>query len=81
MKSYSAHGLDDFIVLCGYKGYLIKQYFRDYALARSDVTFDMHDNKVQNNHNGVEPWRVMLLDTGEKDDDRRTHQARAAVSG
>jgi glucose-1-phosphate cytidylyltransferase len=66
MKSYSAHGLDDFVVLCGYKGHLIKQYFRDYALARSDVTFDMHENKFQNHRNGVEPWRVTLLDTGEK---------------
>jgi glucose-1-phosphate cytidylyltransferase len=66
MKSYSAYGLYDFIVLCGYKGHLIKQYFRDYVLARSDVTFDLHDNKIQHHCNGVEPWRVTLLDTGEK---------------
>ena len=65
MKSYSAYGLNDFIVLCGYKGHLIKQYFRDYALSRSDVTFDLHDNKILSHRNGVEPWRVTLLDTGE----------------
>jgi len=66
MKIYSAYGLHDFIVLCGYKGHLIKQFFRDYALANSDVTFDLHDSKVHSHRNGVEPWCVTLLDTGEK---------------
>ena len=64
MKIYSGHGLNDFIVLCGYKGHLIKQYFRDYALARADVTFDLHAREMHNHRNGVEPWRVTLLDTG-----------------
>jgi glucose-1-phosphate cytidylyltransferase len=66
MKIYSAYGLHDFIVLCGYKGYLIKQYFRDYVLANSDVTFDLHESTMHRHRNGVEPWRVTLLDTGEK---------------
>jgi len=66
MKMYSAHGLNEFIILCGYKGHLIKQYFRDYALGRSDVTFDLHAGQAHNHRNGVEPWRVTLLDTGEK---------------
>ncbi len=66
MKIYSSYGLHDFIVLCGYKGHLIKQYFRDYALANSDVTFDLHESKMHRHRNGVEPWRVTLLDTGEK---------------
>ncbi len=66
MKIYSAHGLNDFVICCGYKGHLIKQYFRDYALAKSDVTFDLHDHSVKTHRNGVEPWRVTLVDTGEK---------------
>jgi glucose-1-phosphate cytidylyltransferase len=66
MKIYSAYGLNDFVICCGYKGYLIKQYFRDYALARSDVTFDLHSHDVKTHRNGVEPWRVTLVDTGER---------------
>jgi glucose-1-phosphate cytidylyltransferase len=66
MKIYSAHGLNDFVICCGYKGNLIKQYFRDYALARCDVTFALHENSIQTHRNGVEPWRVTLIDTGEK---------------
>ena len=66
MKIYSAHGFNDFVVCCGYKGHLIKQYFRDYALARSDVTLDLHGNVLQTHRNGVEPWRVTLVDTGEE---------------
>ncbi len=66
MKIYSAHGLNDFVICCGYKGNLIKQYFRDYALARCDMTFDLHENSMQTHRNGVEPWRVTLVDTGEK---------------
>jgi glucose-1-phosphate cytidylyltransferase len=65
MKIYSAYGLNDFVICCGYKGHLIKQYFRDYALARSDVTFDLHEHAVKTHRNGVEPWRVTLADTGE----------------
>ena len=66
MKIYSAHGLNDFVICGGYKSHLIKQYFRDYVLARSDVTFDLHGNAVQTHRNGVEPWRVTIVDTGEK---------------
>ena len=73
MKIYSAHGLNDFIVLCGYKGHLIKQYFRDYALACADVTFDLHAREMHNHRNGVEPWRVTLLDTRRANHDRWTH--------
>ena len=65
MKIYSAHGLNDFVICCGYKGNLIKQYFRDYALARSDITFDLHASSMHTHRNGVEPWRVTLVDTGE----------------
>jgi glucose-1-phosphate cytidylyltransferase len=66
MKIYSAYGLNDFVICCGYKGHLIKQYFRDYVLARSDVTFDLHAQAMETHPNGVEPWRVTLVDTGEK---------------
>jgi len=66
MKIYSAHGINDFIICCGYKGYMIKQYFANYFLCMSDVTFDMQHNKVEVHRNGVEPWRVTLVDTGEK---------------
>jgi glucose-1-phosphate cytidylyltransferase len=66
LKLYSAHGINDFVICCGYKGLLIKQYFRDYALASSDVTFDMHEQVTKTHRNGVEPWRVTLVDTGEK---------------
>ncbi len=65
MKIYSSFGLNDFVICCGYKGNLIKQYFRDYILARSDVTFDLHANTVTTHKNGVEPWRVTLVDTGQ----------------
>jgi len=65
MKSYSAHGVNDFIVCCGYKGYLIKEYFANYFLHMSDVTFDMTSNQMTVHHHHVEPWRVTLVDTGE----------------
>jgi glucose-1-phosphate cytidylyltransferase len=65
MKIYSAHGVNDFIVCCGYKGYMIKEYFANYALHMSDVTFDMSDNSVSVHQRLVEPWRVTLVDTGE----------------
>ncbi|MGD9879102.1 MAG: glucose-1-phosphate cytidylyltransferase [Reyranella sp.] len=66
MKIYSVFGLNEFVICCGYKGYLIKQYFRDYALAQSDVTFDLHGGMMKTHRNGVEPWQVTLVDTGEK---------------
>jgi glucose-1-phosphate cytidylyltransferase len=65
MKIYSAHGVNDFIICCGYKGYLIKEYFANYFLHMSDVTFDMVNNKMEVHQQNVEPWRVTLVDTGE----------------
>jgi glucose-1-phosphate cytidylyltransferase len=66
MKIYSAHGINDFIICCGYKGYLIKEYFANYFLHMSDVTFDMEHNSMQVHHRKAEPWRVTLVDTGEQ---------------
>jgi glucose-1-phosphate cytidylyltransferase len=66
MKIYSAHGINDFIICCGYKGYVIKEYFANYFLHVSDITFDMQKNKMEVHVNGTEPWRVTLVDTGEK---------------
>jgi glucose-1-phosphate cytidylyltransferase len=65
MKSYSHHGINEFIVCCGYKGYVIKEYFANYFLHMSDVTFDMQANKMEVHHRYAEPWRVTLVDTGE----------------
>lgn len=65
MKSYSAHGINDFIVCCGYKGYIIKEYFANYFLHMSDVTFDMESNNMEVHQRNAEPWRVTLIDTGE----------------
>jgi glucose-1-phosphate cytidylyltransferase len=65
MKLYSAHGVDDFIVCCGYKGYVIKEYFQNYALHLSDVTFDMRRGEMEVHARNAEPWRVTLVDTGE----------------
>lgn len=65
MKSYSAHGVNDFIICCGYRGYLIKEYFANYFLHMSDVTFDMNRNSMEVHQKKVEPWRVTLVDTGE----------------
>jgi len=65
MKIYSAHGLNDFIICLGYKGYMIKEYFATYLLHMSDVTFDLRNNKMKVHHNGTEPWKVTLVDTGE----------------
>ncbi len=66
MKIYSAHGINDFIICCGYKGYVIKEYFANYFLHVSDITFEMRENKMEVHVNGTEPWRVTLIDTGEK---------------
>lgn len=65
MKSYSAHGVTEFIICCGYKGYIIKEYFANYFLHMSDVTFDMAQNRMEVHHQKAEPWRVTLVDTGE----------------
>ena len=65
MKMYSAHGINDFIICCGYKGYVIKEYFANYFLHMSDVTFDMSKNKMEVHHIFAEPWRVTLVDTGD----------------
>lgn len=65
MKMYSAHGVNDFVICCGYKGYLIKEYFANYFLHMSDVTFDMASNSMQVHEQKVEPWRITLVDTGE----------------
>jgi glucose-1-phosphate cytidylyltransferase len=66
MKMYSAHGVNDFIICCGYKGYLIKEYFANYFLHMSDVTFDLAKNEMQVHQQKAEPWRVTLVDTGEE---------------
>lgn len=66
MKLYSAHGINDFIICCGYKGYVIKEYFANYFLHMSDVTFDMSNNTMQVHQRNAEPWKVTLIDTGEQ---------------
>jgi len=64
MKSYSAFGINDFVICCGYKGYMIKEYFANYFLHTSDVTFDMKNNKMEVHRKSAEPWKVTLVDTG-----------------
>lgn len=66
MKIYSTHGLNDFIVCLGYKGYIIKEYFTNYFLHMSDVTIDIHENKLEVHQRNAEPWRVTLVDTGDQ---------------
>jgi len=66
MKTYCAHGVTDFIICLGYKGYMIKEYFANYYLHTSDVTFDMRDNSMKVHQNASEPWTVTLVDTGEQ---------------
>ena len=66
MKIYSAYGINDFIICCGYKGYIIKEYFANYFLHMSDVTFDMRFNQMNVHCGYAEPWRVTLVDTGDK---------------
>ncbi|MEZ8145388.1 glucose-1-phosphate cytidylyltransferase [Enterovibrio norvegicus] len=65
MKQYSAHGVNDFIICCGYKGYVIKEYFANYFLHMSDVTFDMNNNEMKVHRKRAEPWTVTLVDTGD----------------
>lgn len=64
MKSYSAYGINDFVICCGYKGYLIKEYFANYFLHMSDVTIDMTTNAIEIHEKNAEPWRVTMVDTG-----------------
>ena len=66
LKSYSCHGINDFVICCGYKGYIIKEFFANYFLHTSDVTFDMRDNTMQIHERHTEPWTVTLVDTGEE---------------
>lgn len=66
MKIYSHHGINDFVVCCGYKGYVIKEYFANYFLHSSDVTFDLSNNSMEVHEQFGEPWRVTLVDTGEE---------------
>lgn len=65
MKIYSSHGISDFVICTGYKGYMIKEYFANYFLHMSDVTFDMQKNSMEVHEKHAEPWRVTLIDTGE----------------
>jgi len=65
MKTYSAYGINDFVICCGYKGYIIKEYFANYFLHMSDITFDMQNNQMEVHQRNAEPWRVTLVDTGE----------------
>ncbi|WP_368639156.1 glucose-1-phosphate cytidylyltransferase [Castellaniella ginsengisoli] len=65
LKMYSHHGIHDFVICCGYKGYVIKEYFANYFLHMSDVTFDMGTNRMEVHQRHAEPWRVTLVDTGE----------------
>ncbi len=65
MKLYSSNGINDFIICCGYKGYLIKEYFANYSLHQSDVTFELENNKLSVHSDRSEPWKITLVDTGE----------------
>lgn len=65
LKTYSHHGVNDFVICCGYKGYVIKEYFANYFLHMSDVTFDMRSNRMEVHHKRAEPWNVTLVDTGD----------------
>src|SRR3954449_1572411 len=66
MKIYAAHGIDEFVVCLGYKGYVIKEWFANYALHTSDVTFDLRSGEMQVHHSTTEPWRITLVETGEE---------------
>jgi glucose-1-phosphate cytidylyltransferase len=65
LKLYSAHGVNDFVICCGYRGYVIKEYFANYFLHMSDVTFDMQTNQMEVHEKKAEPWKVTLVDTGD----------------
>ena len=77
MKMYSTHGVNDFVICCGYKGYVIKEYFANYFLHQSDITFDMKTNSMEVHQERAEPWTVTLVDTG---DDSMTGGRLARVS-
>ena len=64
MKIYASHGINEFIVCAGYKGYVIKEYFANYFMHMSDVTFDLRQNRIDIHHQRAEPWRVTIVDTG-----------------
>jgi len=64
MKSYSSYGINEFVICCGYKGYMVKEYFANYFLHTSDVTFDMQNNTMDVHQKFAEPWKVTLVDTG-----------------
>ena len=64
MKTYSHYGINDFVICCGYKGYMIKEYFANYSLHKSNITFDLEKNKIETHSTEVEPWRITLVDTG-----------------
>lgn len=66
LKMYSHHGINDFIICCGYKGYLIKEYFANYFLHMSDITFDMRSNRMEVHQKRAEPWNITLVDTGDE---------------
>jgi glucose-1-phosphate cytidylyltransferase len=66
MKNYSSYGINDFVICCGYKGYVIKEYFANYFLHTSDVTFDMENNKMEVHARNAEPWKVTLVNTGDE---------------
>jgi glucose-1-phosphate cytidylyltransferase len=66
MKIYAAHGIDEFVVCLGYRGYVIKEYFANYYLHMGDVTFDLKDNRMEVHQSGAEPWKVTLIDTGDE---------------
>ena len=66
LKMYSHHGINDFVICCGYKGYVVKEYFANYFLHTSDVTFDMAHNRMEVHHKRAEPWKVTLVDTGDE---------------
>ena len=65
MKIYSSHGINEFIICCGYKGQVIKEYFANYFLYNADMTYDIQENSMSVHHNNAEPWKVTLIDTGE----------------
>lgn len=64
MKTYSHYGINDFVICCGYKGYMIKEYFANYSLHKSNITFDLEKNQIETHSTEVEPWRVTMVDTG-----------------
>ena len=81
MKIYSHHGINDFMICLGYKGYVIKEFFANYYLHTSDVTFDLAHGDDPVHRSSTEPWKVTLVDTGERHDDRRAPAARARYVG